>query len=442
MINSKEIFNELKKSVIGQDEYIKQLATIGYKHQLNLRLLSEGKETLNNNLLVIGPSGSGKTFAVKQLSKLIDVPFYEIDCSNIVQTGYKGNTNIETALLDAFNKLHSKVQEAIIYLDEFDKIIDYCMLAEGKGTGSQQNFLKILENNDVTVDRSRLGTSMNISTRGITFIATGSFESVKSRLKICTDNHMGFNATNKKTAVKLTADDLIAAGFIPELIGRFTKIININQLSKDDFFNIVKTGSASSLKQYKDMFAAGEVELNVDDSVYRVIADKAYNSSIGARGITNALSSILDDCLYETSSNDKIDAVKVCYKANKLDLTYSYNKSNQKHSITYPSITLNEVREYAMNVLDSYDIKVRNTNLIKNDFDSLIHDLDDKQDLNSVFMLLSFKEQELLEQLNNCSYTDLSKHECYIDMHQFYIDMCMHYQDLLDEYERGHKDGK
>ena len=133
MIKTETIFNELKKSVIGQDEYLKQLALTGYKHQLKNKLIEMGKEPICSNLLVVGPSGCGKTFSVKQLSKLLDVPFFEINCSNLVQVGYKGASDLEKSLGDMVSQFKSKYKNAIIYLDEFDKLLDLSLIKDGKG---------------------------------------------------------------------------------------------------------------------------------------------------------------------------------------------------------------------------------------------------------------------------------------------------------------------
>ena len=121
MLNSKQIMEQLKEKVIVQDEYISQLSILGFKHELNQKLIEEGKAPINNNLLVVGPTDSGKTFAAKELSRILDIPFFEVDCSNIVQTDYRGITSVEHILRDAAGKLGSGVMHAIIYLDEFDK---------------------------------------------------------------------------------------------------------------------------------------------------------------------------------------------------------------------------------------------------------------------------------------------------------------------------------
>ena len=70
LICAEEIYRNLKQVVIGQDEYLKKLAILGYLHQVNIQLHDEGKETMKNNLLVIGPTGCGKTFAVKTIRKV------------------------------------------------------------------------------------------------------------------------------------------------------------------------------------------------------------------------------------------------------------------------------------------------------------------------------------------------------------------------------------
>ena len=65
MLNGKQIMNRLKQKLIGQDDYVRQLSILGYKHMLNQKLIKEGKTPINNNLLVVGPTGTGKTFGAK-----------------------------------------------------------------------------------------------------------------------------------------------------------------------------------------------------------------------------------------------------------------------------------------------------------------------------------------------------------------------------------------
>lgn len=326
MIKTETIFNELKKSVFGQDEYLRKLAITGYKHQLKQKLIQKGEKPINSNLLVIGPSGSGKTFAVKKLSKLLDIPFYEIDCSNIVQTGYRGGEDITSALASMVNTLGiSKAERSIVYLDEFDKILDLALIVDGKGKGPQQNFLKYLEPNIQTIyNKNTTRSSDRLNTAGITFIATGSFEMAKEKIGKTNLNKMGFNINEKKeSGVQLNEEDLIKSGYMPELIGRFGSIININQLSEDDFYNILKYGNSSDLEIYKTAFNEQGVDVTIDDEVYKEIARRAFNTATGARNIGNTLNTILDKCLSDISNNETIRSINITFKDGEIKSDYS-----------------------------------------------------------------------------------------------------------------------
>ena len=315
MLNSREIVNELKKKVVGQDEYVRQLAILGYKHQLNQKLIAEEKTPLNNNLLVVGPTGSGKTFGAKQLAKIIDIPFFEVDCSNVVQNGYKGMNNVEHILKDAADKLKSDVLHSIIYLDEFDKIYDQALDVRGEGTAQQQNFLKMLEPNEVVFDRensSRHTYAKSLSTAGITFIATGSFDFIRRKEQKKTQK-MGFEK-GKPEKEPITKEDIIKAGFIPELVGRFSTLINLNELNEDDYYRILIDSKESAYTQYRDFFNAVDVDLHIDDKVFEKIAHEAYEKKVGARGLDDVLNAYLENAVFDVSCDPGISEIDLCLK--------------------------------------------------------------------------------------------------------------------------------
>ncbi len=325
MLNSREIMSELKKYVVGQDEYVRQLSIFGYKHQLNQKLIEEGKKPVNNNLLVAGPTGTGKTFGAKKLAEIIDIPFMEFDCSNIVQTGYKGLTSVEHILIDARSNLGSGVRRCIIYLDEFDKVYDPGLDHRGDGPAQQQNFLKLLEPNRVTIARSRNdGPASMMDTSGISFIATGSFDYVRRNKRTTQQNRMGFAGVDHNDSDRLSKSDIINAGFLPELIGRFGTLININELTEKDYYDILLKSKDSSYTQYKDFFEATGVRLDVGKKVLEHLAKNAREINTGARGLTEALNEPLDDCVFEISSDDTISAIHLRMKDDQIVAEYEH----------------------------------------------------------------------------------------------------------------------
>ena len=328
-MNSKEIVNNLKKTVFGQDEYLKTLAVFAFKHKLKQEMIKKGLKPNSNNLLVVGETGCGKTFAVKQLSNLLEIPFVEVDCSNITQTGYKGGRmNVDEILDNAYEKLGGKIENAIVFLDEFDKIFDESLFFEGKGLAQMQNYLKLLEGEQNIIRGGR--TTIDINTKGISFIAAGTFENIKKRININNKSTMGFASTsNKKQTRDISQDDIIKGGFMPELIGRFSSIINLNSLSIDDFTNIIIYGQDSPVTNYKEMFKFINIDLKIDKTAAKNLAILAKKLNIGARGISNMLNDILNECLYDASYDDSIYEIHL--KCNNEIITHEYKyRINEK----------------------------------------------------------------------------------------------------------------
>ena len=321
-MNSKKIYEELRKNVVGQDEYIKQLVIFAYKHLTNKELIENGKRPISNNLLVVGPTGTGKTYGAKQLAKLIDVPILEVDCSNIVQTGYRGNNSVEDILPDALHRFGSKAKNCVIYLDEFDKIYDLALDKDGKGKASQQNFLKMLEPNELTCerDRDRSRSSYNFDTSGISFIASGSFDLISRDRNT---NKMGFNTVNNIDSY-ISKDDIVKAGFIPELIGRFNTIVNLNSLSEDDYYRILSTCKNSVYSQYKDLLKQNGVKLTIDDKVLHLIAHKTSLTNFGARGLEQIIANYFDECLYDMAIDSSISQIKLSVEDGEVVKKYNY----------------------------------------------------------------------------------------------------------------------
>lgn len=382
MIRIETILDELKKSVFGQDEYLKQLAITGYKHQLKTELLKKGKDPVDTNLLVIGPSGCGKTFAVRRLAELLEIPFYEINCANLTEVGYRGTQDIEIALGGMVHTLKSNCEHAIVYLDEFDKILDFNQLKDGNGKAVQQNFLKIIEPNTITVPYSNLSknaTNIDIDTSGITFIATGTFDIAKNKKKKDNGSKMGFNSANSKEKYTvLDEEDLIRCGYMPELIGRFSTIININQLTKNDLYNIIKKGNKSALKNYELMLEDQGVELKINDKVYREIANIAYNGITGARGINKILNEILDDGLCKISNDSSISKITIQYSDNQFKTDYERDLKKKKEymdkTVTVDKlIAIDDVLQYVCHNASIKATKVKLFRQVKTYFEQVFY---------------------------------------------------------------------
>ena len=74
-ITPETLYQELSKTVIGQEGYLKSLCNAAWLHNLRYQHYKQTGEVLDKpkqNFLCIGSSGTGKTLAVEQLGKLLD----------------------------------------------------------------------------------------------------------------------------------------------------------------------------------------------------------------------------------------------------------------------------------------------------------------------------------------------------------------------------------
>lgn len=174
-------------------------------------------------------------------------------------------------------------QSGIIFIDEIDKIT-------GKGghgsqgpdvsrEGVQRDILPIVEGCTVSTKYGPIKTDY------ILFIAAGAF-------------HLA------------SVEDLI-----PELQGRFPVLVELNSLTKEDFEKILVNTQNSQIKQYKELLAVDNINLEFTDGAIKLLSSLAElenqaNENIGARRLHNLLEKLLEDISFNaTGDHPVIDVV-------------------------------------------------------------------------------------------------------------------------------------
>nr|MCU0326679.1 AAA family ATPase [Spirosomataceae bacterium] len=98
---------------------------------------------------------------------------------------------------------------------------------------------------------------------------------------------------------------------IPELQGRFPIRVELESLTEENFYQILKAPKNALTKQYEAMLAAESVELTFDDEALREIAKIAFQANsevenIGARRLQTVMSHLLNEIMFDVP--DKIGA--------------------------------------------------------------------------------------------------------------------------------------
>jgi len=159
----------------------------------------------------------------------------------------------------------------IIFIDEIDKIAGGSGKHSGPDVsreGVQRDLLPVVE-----------GTTVNtkhgvIKTDHILFIAAGAFHVSKP------------------------------SDLIPELQGRFPIRVELDNLTKDDFYHILKEPKNALTKQYQALFNAEDVSITFQEEALHEIAEIAFKvnsdvENIGARRLYTVMSHLLNDLLFD-----------------------------------------------------------------------------------------------------------------------------------------------
>lgn len=174
----------------------------------------------------------------------------------------------------------------IIFIDEIDKIAGASKKGAGPDIsreGVQRDLLPIVEGSAVN---TKFGM---IQTDHILFIAAGAFHVAKP------------------------------SDLIPELQGRFPIRVELETLTEDDFYHILKEPRTALTKQYQALFESEQVELTFTDGALKEIAASAFHineelENIGARRLSTVMSRLLNEFLYDVPEvigpNAKISITK------------------------------------------------------------------------------------------------------------------------------------
>ena len=168
--------------------------------------------------------------------------------------------------------VHKAENSGIIFIDEIDKIAGGSKKGGGgpdvSREGVQRDLLPIVEGSAVN---TKFGI---VKTDHVLFISAGAFHVAKP------------------------------SDLIPELQGRFPIRVELETLTQDDFYHILKEPRTALTKQYTALFESEEVSLTFTDGALKEIAATAFHineemENIGARRLSTVMSKLLNEFLYD-----------------------------------------------------------------------------------------------------------------------------------------------
>jgi ATP-dependent HslUV protease ATP-binding subunit HslU len=241
-----------------------------------------------------------------------------VESSNISGVGLISNAmdevpvNFQEMLSDMLPKRSKKRRVSIadarriLFEEEANRVIDMDEVKEEAISRAENTGIIFIDEIDKIASSGRGGGSPDVSREGVQRdllpIVEGS--AVSTKYGIVNTDHVLFIAAGAFHVSK-------PSDLIPELQGRFPIRVELNSLTKDDFYRILKDPKNALTKQYEALLESEGVELRFNDDALSEIADIAFyiNSeveNIGARRLHTVMSQLLNEFLFDVP--DKIGA--------------------------------------------------------------------------------------------------------------------------------------
>jgi ATP-dependent Clp protease ATP-binding subunit ClpA len=259
----KNLERDLKMVVFGQDPAISALSS-------SIKMARAGMGNTDKpiaSFLFSGPTGVGKTEVTKQLANTLGIEFIRFDMSEYMERhtvsrligappGYVGFDQ-GGLLTDAINK-HP---HAVLLFDEIEKahpdvfnvllqVMDYGSLTDNNGRKSDfRNVILVMTTN------------------------AGAVQSARETMGFVLQDH----STDDMEAIK--------KAFTPEFRNRLDNIIRFNGLNSETIVHVVR----KFILELEQQLAEKNVTLEVDDEAVSWLADKGYDSAMGARPMARVI---------------------------------------------------------------------------------------------------------------------------------------------------------
>lgn len=318
---------------VGQEQARRAICVAAYRHVRRLQAIHlDGIKVdqlpKRDCLMLIGPSGCGKTHLLElAFEKILKIPFTIFDSGSLSETAYQGAKldNILLRLLQSANGNLRIAECGIICLDEIDKIAG-TGTADGTapgeslnrdvaGSGTQKTLLKMLEGSVLNVSpSSRHGDTWTFDCRNNLIIGSGAFSALHHRRH--QQDAIGFGSGNHHSneTASFSTDDLVRYGLQAEFVGRFSSIIQCNELGRDSLIRIL----LNIVARHRAELELENIGFEIEDDALEFLVKQAMERKTGARALSTCLSDVVQNALFDAYSQNSVRGLRLFLDGDKV----------------------------------------------------------------------------------------------------------------------------
>jgi len=323
-LRPREVFEDLSKTVVGQDEAIRELSVAVVKHLVGHPA---------PNILLVGNSGSGKTTLMKAVEQFLAAHSDPSVSANVIRInanvlaeehqGY-GRAVLGRLFTNARRLLGATapmsdllrcVEHGIVFIDEVDKIrAQVSGQPNVRGIIAQEALLTLMENENVEFDVD--GMRFGVNSSNVLFIVGGAFEELYEA--VFRRATIGQDVAPMKPVVVVSAsgevreelpfhlrdylkyDDLFRYGMTPQFVSRFESIVVLNDLAESDLARIFVEPEGSIFRTSRAYFQRFGVDLQITRGALIAIAwDAARQKRLGARALRETFRRVIGNLEFD-----------------------------------------------------------------------------------------------------------------------------------------------
>ena len=303
-VRLRNLEKNLHERVIGQEEAVSAVSKAIRRGRVGLK---DPKRPIGS-FLFLGPTGVGKTELSKALAESLfgdENAMIRIDMSEYMEPhsvskligsppGYVG--------FDDGGQLTEKVRRkpySVVLFDEIEKAHPDVMnmllqiLEDGRLTDSQGRTVNF--KNTVIIMTSNIGARLITDKKSLGFVKEDTKENDEKK------NKKEYEETKKEVMEALKKE------LRPEFINRIDEIIVFHKLTDKEIDKIIDL----MLKEVVNRLKEQKINIELDKSVKKLIADKGIDKNFGARPLRRTIQNILEDTLAEEILDGKLKKDKL-----------------------------------------------------------------------------------------------------------------------------------